>query len=46
MLGLFKKPCFREEDFSFLWGGVPFGGLLDSNSSAGIFNSGPGEKQA
>lgn len=46
MLGLLKKPCFPEEDFSFLWGGVPFGELLDSNLSAGIFNPGPGEKQA
>lgn len=46
MLGLLKKPSLPEEDFSLLWRGVPFGGLLDSNLSAGISNPNPGEKQA
>lgn len=37
MLGLLNKSCFSEEDLSFLWGGVPFAGLLDSHLSVGIF---------
>lgn len=39
MFGLLKKSYFSEE-------GIPIGGPLDSNPSAGIFNTGPGEKQA